>query len=195
MFSVTKNESYTNLLDTSKYERIVNEPEKEQTAEAEPGTDYAPSIGDVIDIDGQVYNVADISGDIISLADTETLFGDTRRMTLSELLSSDFEVLNGNNNVPVEHHTETKTENDTWEHHSSGAGNFTITDDNFGVKTPKARFAANVAAIRTLNTIEAENRTATLEEQVILSGYTGWGAIPNAFDSDNKDWQNEYAEL
>lgn len=63
------------------------------------------------------------------------------------------------------------------------------------MKTPKARFAANAAAIRTLNAIEAEHRTATPDEQAVLSGYTGWGAIPNAFDSNNKDWSNEYAEL
>lgn len=81
------------------------------------------------------------------------------------------------------------------EHHSTNANNFVITDENLGVKTPKARFAANAAAIRTLNAIEAEHRTATPVEQAVLSGYTGWGAIPNAFDPDNKDWSNEYAEL
>lgn len=81
-------------------------------------------------------------------------------------------------NVPVEHQK-----------------NFVITDENLGVKTPKARFAANIEAIRTLNAIEAENRTATPEEQTILSGYTGWGAIPQAFDPDNKEWSGEYAQL
>lgn len=81
------------------------------------------------------------------------------------------------------------------EHQTSNGKNFVITDENFGVKTPKARFAANIEAIRTLNAIETEHRTATPVEQTVLSGYTGWGAIPQAFDPDNKEWSGEYAQL
>lgn len=207
--SITKNENYSNLLDTAKYQRVADAPEAVKTA------DYSPKIGDLVELDGQVYSVADIDSGVISLADTETLLGETRRMTLSEFLSSGFEVVeaNGeetvsadvplehrgekiNENVPVEHLEKSpEKENVPVEHHSTNANNFVITDENLGVKTPKARFAANAAAIRTLNAIEAEHRTATPVEQAILSGYTGWGAIPNAFDPDNKDWSNEYAEL
>ena len=60
---------------------------------------------------------------------------------------------------------------------------------------PKARYAANVAAIRTLNQIESENRAATPDEQKILAQYVGWGGIPQAFDSDNAAWSAEYSEL
>ena len=67
---------------------------------------------------------------------------------------------------------------------------------NFGVPGgAKARYADNVEAIKTLKQIEAENRTATSEEQQILSKYTGWGAIPQAFDMSNEKWKEEYAEL
>lgn len=56
-------------------------------------------------------------------------------------------------------------------------------------------YADNIEAIKTLKMIEAENRTATPEEQKILSKYTGWGAIPQAFDINNDKWRTEYAEL
>ena len=45
----------------------------------------------------------------------------------------------------------------------------------------KQKAQANLAAIRTLKTIEAENRPATPEEKAVLVKYTGWGAMPNAF--------------
>lgn len=72
---------------------------------------------------------------------------------------------------------------------------FTITDEHLGEGGAKTKFAANVAAIKTLKAIEAENRLATPDEQETLSKYVGWGGIPQAFDSSNKDWQKEYAEL
>lgn len=48
----------------------------------------------------------------------------------------------------------------------------------------RMRFEGNVAAIRTLKTIESENRYATSEEQVILSKYVGWGGLSNSFDEE-----------
>ena len=73
--------------------------------------------------------------------------------------------------------------------------NFHITDDHLGEGGQKAKYGYNVAAIRTLKTIEAEKRGATAEEQEILSRYVGWGGIPQAFDEDNENWGNEYIEL
>ena len=75
------------------------------------------------------------------------------------------------------------------------AENFRITDDHLGEGGLKTKYAYNVAAIRTLKTIEAENRNATPEEQEILSRYVGWGGIPQAFDEDSEKWANEYEEL
>ncbi len=40
----------------------------------------------------------------------------------------------------------------------------------------------NLAAIRTLKTLEAENRDATDAEKATLARYVGWGAMPNAFN-------------
>lgn len=73
--------------------------------------------------------------------------------------------------------------------------NFRITDDNLGHGGAKTKYGYNVAAIRTLQAIEAENRLATAGEQEILSRYVGWGGIPQAFDEANSSWSDEYAEL
>ena len=73
--------------------------------------------------------------------------------------------------------------------------NFHITDDNLGHGGAKTKYAANVAAIRTLNTIEAEGRMATPEEQETLSRYVGWGSLPQVFDEAIDAWKSEYAEL
>ena len=75
------------------------------------------------------------------------------------------------------------------------AQNFRITDDHLGEGGQKTKYANNVAAIRTLKTIEAENRQATPEEQEILSRYVGWGGIPQVFDERNPAWDAEYTEL
>ena len=59
----------------------------------------------------------------------------------------------------------------------------------------KEKFRNNVAAIRTLKTIEEENRTATPEEQAILAKYVGWGGLSQAFDATNDSWSKEYSDL
>ena len=73
--------------------------------------------------------------------------------------------------------------------------NFRITDDDLGAGGPKTKYKANVEAIRVLQTLDAERRQATAEEQEILSRYVGWGGIPQAFDESNAEWSKEYAEL
>ena len=185
---------------------FLGNPTKEQEDKSEnKASDYTPKIGDLIDINDELLTISDISGSVITFTETENLLGNTSRMDISDFLASGFTVVEENesefveavSDVPLEHLTEpiAQTKDVPVEHNASNSQNFIITDENLGVKTPKARFAANVEAIRTLNNIEAENRTATPVEQAVLSGYTGWGAIPQAFDSDNKDWSNEYAEL
>ena len=59
--------------------------------------------------------------------------------------------------------------------------NFTITDDNLGDGGAKTKFRANIEAIKTLKTLEAEKRPATAEEKETLSKYVGWGALAKAF--------------
>jgi len=73
--------------------------------------------------------------------------------------------------------------------------NFHITDNDLGAGGAKTKFKANIEAIRLLQTLDAEQRQATAEEQKVLSRYVGWGGIPQAFDEKNVDWAKEYAEL
>lgn len=72
---------------------------------------------------------------------------------------------------------------------------YRITDDTLGHGGPKAKFRMNMEAIHTLARIEKENRRASRQEQEVLAKYVGWGGIPQAFDSNNSVWANEYAEL
>ena len=68
---------------------------------------------------------------------------------------------------------------------------FRITDRELGVGSKAEKYASNVAAIRTLQTVESENRLATPQEQEILSRYVGWGGLADCFDEKH----SRYAEL
>ena len=75
--------------------------------------------------------------------------------------------------------------------------NFTITDDeNIGKGGAKTKYKDNVAAIRLLKQLEAENRLATPEEQKVLARYVGWGGLSPVF-SYGRDpaWESEKAEI
>ncbi|MDG4785405.1 hypothetical protein O7626_05565 [Micromonospora sp. WMMD1102] len=52
-----------------------------------------------------------------------------------------------------------------------------------------ARLNANLAALRTLRTLQAEDRPATVEEQAVLARWSGWGAVPGVFEgrADHRD--------
>lgn len=68
-----------------------------------------------------------------------------------------------------------------------------------GLGGPKAKFAANVAAIRVLREVEAAKRPATADEQQILVQYVGWGGLPQAFRRPDggvaSGWENEVQTL
>lgn len=68
---------------------------------------------------------------------------------------------------------------------------FHITDRELGVGSKAEKYAANAAAIRTLQRVEQENRLATPEEQETLSRYVGWGGLADCFDEKH----SRYAEL
>ena len=92
-----------------------------------------------------------------------------------------------------DHEPQTKTEAAPQEQEK--AENFRITDDILGEGSKREKFARNIAAITTLQTIEREHRTATNEEQEILSQYIGWGGLSEAFDKDNSSFSSEYTQL
>lgn len=72
----------------------------------------------------------------------------------------------------------------------------------------KARFKANVDAIKLIKQLEDEGRFATSAEQEILSKYVGWGGLSNAFGelkwnsaarksemTAKSGWEKEFGEL
>ncbi len=170
------------------YTNMPEHSHLQKTQENSPmGNNYEPKINDVVSIDDTAYRITNISSNIIFLRENDTLIPEEKRMTAAEFMASGFEVIEENGEPTIKSEpTAAQTE----------THNFVISDDDYGVSGgAKTRYADNVAAIKTLKTIESEHRTATPEEQNILSKYTGWGAIPQAFDINNDKWRTEYAEL
>ena len=86
--------------------------------------------------------------------------------------------------------------------------NFVIGDSLNLPDGEKARFRANVDAIRLIKQLETEGRYATEAEQEILSKYVGWGGLSNVFGeykynrethrsemTAKSGWEKEFAEL
>ena len=168
---------------------------------------YEPYIGDLVEKNDEIFHISNISDNIITIEEIASLFHESESMTLADFMERGYSLVEAaerKEKVQSPVGTESKSPLDTQaDSHSDEVkspvdtrnNNFVITDENLGVNGPKARFNANVAAVETLKNIESEGRTATPEEQKILSGYTGWGAIPQAFDPNNFDWKNEYEKL
>ena len=103
-------------------------------------------------------------------------------------------------NGPATHEVDITVSDEEWERikaviPENTAQNFHITDPDLGAGGQKTKYQNNVAAIRLLKDLEAQGRSATPEEQEVLSRYVGWGGIPQAFDETNEKWASEYAEL
>ena len=75
------------------------------------------------------------------------------------------------------------------------AQNFRITDEHLGEGGPKAKFQANINAIRLLKELEVAGQQASPEQQEVLSRYVGWGGLADAFDPEKPAWASEYAQL
>ena len=73
--------------------------------------------------------------------------------------------------------------------------NFRITDEQLGEGGPKAKFQANITAIKLLKYLEETTGQATPEQQEILSRYVGWGGLADAFDPEKPAWAAEYVQL
>lgn len=75
--------------------------------------------------------------------------------------------------------------------------NFTITaDENIGKGGAKTKYKDNVAAIKLLKQLEAEDRLATPEEQKVLARYVGWGGLAPVFSyGRDSTWESEKAEI
>ena len=66
--------------------------------------------------------------------------------------------------------------------------------DGVGAGSLREKCRANLAAIKLLRQLQAENRPATGEEKSALVRYVGWGGLSQIF-SPATDWQKENLEL
>lgn len=76
-----------------------------------------------------------------------------------------------------------------------GPLNYRMTAEDEPGRDLKARFNANLAAIRLMKAIDNAGRYATADEQSILCRYAGFGGIPQVFVKEKAEWQNEYNAL
>ena len=58
-----------------------------------------------------------------------------------------------------------------------------------------AKVRANLAALRLLRRLEAEDRPATSEEQQVLARFAGWGALPKVFVTGDDTYVSVREEL
>lgn len=73
--------------------------------------------------------------------------------------------------------------------------NFKITEDlSLGEGSLNTKFNANIEAIKLVQKLDAEQRTATPEEREIIAKYVGWGGLSQAFAVDGqypKGWEEK----
>ncbi len=79
--------------------------------------------------------------------------------------------------------------------HFTETQNYVIENNVRSGGDKKEKYRRNIEAVRTLKKIENEGRRATENEKKILSGYAGWGGIPEVFDKMNNSWSREFQEL
>lgn len=174
---------------------FIDSLEREQTVHVDKEHELAPektapelSVGDYLEYRGKEYKVEslDIDG-FITL--TDTALEDAPRLISRVTFLTDEFIRSG------EYMVITPEKGEVEAPAPDKGDNFTITDDTLGEGGAKTKFRANVDAIRTLKTLEAEKRPATAEEKETLSKYVGWGALAKAFDKNDEKWAAEYKEL
>lgn len=78
---------------------------------------------------------------------------------------------------------------------SGAVEDFDLTGESLGKGGLTTKYRDNVAVIRIIKALEAENRVATPDERKQLARYVGWGALKGVFDPQNKQWAKQHAEL
>ncbi|MGI6078949.1 MAG: hypothetical protein ACOYCB_12490, partial [Fastidiosipilaceae bacterium] len=100
----------------------------------------------------------------------------------------------GSSGVPGE--PEGSTDKQTQEEEQSKVAyeNFRINEDNpvFVKGSKKARYEANIEALKTLDKVLSENREPTIEEQRKLALFSGWGALHEVFTYKYEDESSYY---
>ena len=75
------------------------------------------------------------------------------------------------------------------------AQNFHINDDELGYGGAKAKYKANINAVKLLKYLERNGLQAIPDQQQVLSRYVGWGGLADAFDESKQNWAAEFREL
>ena len=174
---------------------FIDSLEHEQTVQFDKEHELAPeksalelSVGDYLEYRGKEYKVESLDMDgFITL--TDSALEDAPRLISRVTFITDEFIRSG------EYMVITPEKGEVEAPAPDKGDNFTITDDTLGEGGAKTKFRANVYAIRTLKTLEAEKRPATAEEKETLSKYVGWGALAKAFDKNDEKWAAEYKEL
>lgn len=156
---------------------FIDSLEREQTVHVDKEHELAPektapelSVGDYLEYRGKEYKVESLDMDgFITL--TDTALEDAPRLISRVTFLTDEFIRSG------EYMVITPEKGEVEAPAPDKGDNFTITDDTLGEGGAKTKFRANVDAIRTLKTLEAEKRPATAEEKETLSKYVGWGCF------------------
>jgi len=69
------------------------------------------------------------------------------------------------------------------------------TEPKFERATARAKLADNLAALRLLQALEKEQRSATADDQMVLARYNGWGGLSLVFEANTRQWKTEANEL
>lgn len=89
----------------------------------------------------------------------------------------------------------TETSNSLPENKST-APNYRYTEGfDIGQGGAKAKAKNNIAAIKLVKDLIAEEREADPDTQKILANFVGWGGLPQIFDETKADWGSLYKEL
>lgn len=144
----------------------------------------------------------------IQKIDTSNSYAETEQENDGLIFDKDTETTKAVDILPTQKETELKVKQEPFQSTSQFSShklfpqyedhernNFHIVNMELGVGGPKAKYQANICAIRLLKQLENEGRLATTEEQEILSQYVGWGSLGDAFDETKENWKQEYQEL
>lgn len=73
--------------------------------------------------------------------------------------------------------------------------NFDLGTDVLAPSSPKQRARANLNALTVVRTLERKDRSASADEQRVLAQWSGWGGVPQIFDTARPEFDAERTEL
>ncbi|MGC4052870.1 MAG: 2'-5' RNA ligase family protein [Paludibaculum sp.] len=74
-------------------------------------------------------------------------------------------------------------------------GDYRIADGRTVSGSPEVRADRNIKAIQLVRQLDKAKRPATVEEQQVLAGYVGWGAVPQIFAANTPEWKERDTKL